>query len=110
MENQGIIDGYEVRLNPERFSKNQVAFINVFVESNFDDNGAIGDKLSDIDEVQEVHFIAGEDSYLVKLRVADSKELNIILRQKIAVIKGILKTHTSTVLATYKDTARISIK
>ena len=33
MENQGIIDGYEVRLNPERFSKNQVAFIIVTVDS-----------------------------------------------------------------------------
>ena len=41
MENQGIIDGYEVRLNPERFSKNQVAFITVSVDGRFDSNGKL---------------------------------------------------------------------
>ena len=29
LENQGIIDGYEVRLNPQRFAKSLVAFVNV---------------------------------------------------------------------------------
>ncbi len=110
MENQGIIDGYEVRLNPERFSKNQVAFVTVGYQSVHDENGAIGHLLAQIDEVQEVHYIAGEDAYLVKLRVEDSRELNTVLRDKITVIEGVTSTRTSTVLATYKETARISIR
>ncbi len=110
MENQGIIDGYEVRLNPERFSKNQVAFVTVGYQSVHDKNGAIGQLLAKIDEIQEVHYIAGEDAYLVKLRVADSLELNTVLRNKITTIEGVTSTRTSTVLATYKETARISIR
>ncbi len=110
MENQGIIDGYEVRLNPERFSKNQVAFVTVGYQSMHDTEGAIGRLLAQIDEIQEVHYIAGEDAYLVKLRVADSQELNTVLRNKIISIKGVTTTRTLTVLATYKETARISIR
>ncbi len=110
MELQGIIDGYEVRLNPERFSRNQVAFINVEYDGGFDGDGAIGQALAAIEEIQEVHYIAGKDSYLVKLRVADTRELGNVLRDKIITIEGVLSTNTSTVLQTYKETARISIR
>ncbi len=110
MELQGIIDGYEVRLNPERFLRNQVAFINVEYDGCFDGEGAIGKALAAIEEIQEVHYIAGKDSYLVKLRVADTRELGNVLRDKIITIEGVLSTNTSTVLQTYKETARISIR
>ena len=109
MESQGIIDGYEVRLNPERFNRNQVAFINVTTRNECDTNGSIGQELTKIEEIQEVHYTAGDDSYLVKVRVADTTELNSVLREKIAVIDGVTTTKTSTVLATYKETARIPI-
>lgn len=109
MENQGYIDGYEVRLNPERFAKHQVAFVIIEHVKNSDSQEEIGRSLTRIDEIQEVHYIAGGDGYLIKLRVENSKELNTILRHKIAAIDGVLATKTLTVLATYKETARISI-
>lgn len=109
MENQGIIDGYEVRLNPERFRRSQVAFIKVTTLINSDSDGAIGKQLSLIEEIQEVHFIAGDDSYMVKVRVADTTELNTVLREKVSKIQGVTNTKTYAVLATYKETARIPI-
>ena len=110
MENQGIIDGYEVRLNPQRFSRNQIAFITVEYQSVEDHNGAIGKKLAQIDEVQEVHYIAGNAAYLVKIRVADIEELNTVLRNKILTIQGVRRTTTTPVMATYKETAKILIR
>ena len=109
MENQGIIDGYEVRLNPERFSRNQIAFIVVDCDSREDHEGAVGDNLAKIDEIQEVHYLAGKDCYLVKMRVADLTELNTVLRQKILNLSGVLSTKTYPVLETYKETAKIRI-
>lgn len=110
LENQGIIDGYEVRLNPERFSRSQIAFITIEYKSENDLDGAIGKSLARIEEVQEVHYISGNDSYLVKIRVADLKELNTVLRSKILSIIGIRSAHTSPVLQTYKETAKIPIR
>lgn len=109
MESQGIIDGYEVRLNPEQFSKNQVAFIHVGYDCSQDKGGAIGQSLSGIAEVQEVHYLAGNDCYIVKVRVADTKELNSVLRHKILAIAGVVSSTTSPVLQTYKETANIPI-
>lgn len=110
MENQGVIDGYEVRLNPQRFSRNQIAFITVEYEISDDQDGAIGKHLAKIDEVQEVHYLAGNAAYLVKMRVADIEELNTVLRNKILNISGVRRTTTLPVMSTYKETAKILIR
>lgn len=109
LERQGYIDGYEVRLNPERFDRRQIAFIEVRTRS-VGDRPQTGEQLAAIPEVQEVHFVAGEDCYLIKLRVADTTELAAIIREKIAVITEVVSTRTTTVLHTYKETARIPIR
>lgn len=109
LEKQGVIDGYEVRLNPERFGRSQISFVHVHACANSADQPLIGDRLAAIDEVQEVHFIAGEDGYLVKIRTADTRELGEILQAKICTIEGVTSTRTTTVLNTYKETSRIHI-
>lgn len=109
MERQGIIDGYEVRLNPERFDRRQIAFVEVRTRA-VGARPQTGRELAAIPEVQEVHYVDGDDGYLVKLRVADTAELATILREKIAVINEVVATRTTTVLQTYKETARIPIR
>ena len=57
LEKQGFIDGYEVRLSPKRFAKSMVAFVNVKLKK-LGDEIRVGQKLSLIPEVQEVHYVA----------------------------------------------------
>ena len=108
LESQGFIDGYEVRLNPERFGKSLVAFVWIKTGRTVEIDG-IGKKLADIQEIQEVHFVAGDDGYLVKMRVSDTRELGRIVRENISAIQGVKETRTSVVLSTIKETARIPI-
>lgn len=109
MERQGFIDGYEVRLNPEQFDRRQIAFVEVRTRS-VGDRPETGKALAAIPEIQEVHYVTGEDCYLVKLRVADTAELGVVIRERIAVIDEVVATRTTTVLQTYKETARIPIR
>lgn len=108
LEKQGFIDGYEVRLNPKRFAKSLVAFVRVKIQK-LSDEKIIGEKLTGIAEVQEVHYVAGEDAFLVKVRAADTEDLGRITRDKIAAIASVRSTQTAIVLSTYKETARIPI-
>jgi Lrp/AsnC family leucine-responsive transcriptional regulator len=108
LEKQGIIDGYEVRLNPKYFTKSLVAFVTVQAEAG-DTGDRVGQALADIESVQEVHLVAGDDAYLVKLRAADPSELGRIVRQRIAGIDGVQSTRTVIALDTVKETARIPI-
>jgi len=108
LEKKGIIDGYEVRLNPKRFKKSLVAFI--FVHTTVSTGkGQTGQALSDIPEVQEVHFVAGEDCYLVKVRIADTSELENLLQEKILAMETIHSAKTHIVLSTQKETSRIPL-
>lgn len=108
MEKQGIIDGYEVRLNPKRFGRSQVSFMHIQVLPKGDYH-QIAQELSEYPEIQEVHYIAGEDSFLIKIRTADTDELNTLLHNSIKSIDGVGTTRTLPVLATHKETAQIPI-
>ncbi len=109
LEKQGFIDGYEVRLNPKRFAKSLVAFVRVKIKK-LGDEKKIGEKLTRIAAVQEVHYVAGEDAFLVKVRAADTEDLGGLIRDKIAAIASVRSTQTAIVLSTYKETARIPIE
>ena len=108
LEKQGIINGYEVRLNPERFDRGLVAFILVVPEAGVDE-AELGRSLAAISDVQEVHYLAGEDSFLVKLRARDSQALERIRAAKIAGLAGVGRTRTLIALSTFKESARIPL-
>ena len=108
LEKQGIIEGYEVRLNPEFFGRGLVAFITVKTNESADD-AEIGKKLARRPKVQEVHFVAGDDAFLVKVRGTDPEELDRLIREKIKSIDGVRSINTAIVFSTYKETSQIPI-
>ena len=108
LERTGLIDGYEVRLNPERFGKSQVAFIQVQTDGRNDEKKLV-EALSGLDQVQEIHYVAGTDGYLLKVRETDTKVLGELVRTKIVTIKGVISTKSIIVMNTFKETARIPI-
>ena len=98
-----------MRLNPAQFDRRQIAFIEIRTRT-VGDSPETGRELAAIPEVQEVHYVDGDDCYLVKVRVADTAELAAVIREKIAPIGEVVSTRTTTVLLTYKETARIPIR
>ncbi len=109
LEKQGFIDGYEVRLNPERFKRSLVAFILVET-SGPGGHHALGEQLADIEEVQEVHYIAGKDGFLVKIRVSETAGLGRLLENVIGKLPRVTGTRTMIVMETFKETARIPLE
>lgn len=77
-----------------------VAFVFVQTEFREDKTAAL---LARIPEVEELHRIAGEDCYVVRVRVSSTDELGRLVRQKIERIKSVLSTRTTLVLKTLKD-------
>ncbi|MBE0582380.1 MAG: Lrp/AsnC family transcriptional regulator, partial [Desulfofustis sp.] len=80
MESQGVIDGYEVRLNPEQFNCTLISFVQIFPAAQAD-LPTIEAALGRLEPVQEVHRIAGDDCYLIKVRCADITTLDRLLRE-----------------------------
>ena len=107
LEERGIIEGYEVRLNPAPFGQGLTAFVTV--AAGRAGNGRLAGELAAVTGAQEVHQIAGEDGYLVKLRVAGTAVLGRILRDELTAIDGVRATRTWIVLDTVKETRRIDL-
>ena len=79
LEERGLIRGYQARLDSKKLGSGLVAF--AFVKSDERVGGIeSAESLAAIPEVQEVHHIAGEDCYLIKIRVADVEALGRLLR------------------------------
>jgi len=105
---KGIIAGYDGRLNPQALGYDLVAFVYVRTDEPVDTRHT-GEALAAIPEVQEVHNVAGEDCYLVKVRVKDTEMLGRFLREKIGAIKAVRNTRTTIALETFKETLSVPV-
>ena len=105
LEQQGIIQGYEVRLNPAHFGQGLVAFIQLQVTGAVD----VGPQLSNIPGAQEVFQISGNCNYLVKLRVTSLQELGRCLREEFATLESVSHVSAQIVLDILKETRKINL-
>jgi Lrp/AsnC family transcriptional regulator, leucine-responsive regulatory protein len=108
LEQKGVLTGYEARIAPRAVGLSLTAFVFVRAEEK-PVTGKTGVALAKIPEVQEVHHVAGEDCYLVKVRVRDTEDLSRVLQHQISTIKSVKSTRTTIVLSTVKETARLSL-
>jgi Lrp/AsnC family leucine-responsive transcriptional regulator len=108
LEERQVIRGYEARLNPRALELGLLAFVYVRTDERIGSPEAEG-LLAQLPEVQEVHHIAGEDCFLVKVRIADTDALQTLLRERIGTIPTVRSTRTTIVLATAKETATMPV-
>ena len=108
LEAEGVIQRYETRVDPKALELNLLAFIFIKTAGGVGNWGS-GQALTRIPEVQEVHCIAGEDCYLVKVRVASPEALQVLLREKFGAIESITHTNSCIVLSTLKETTQLPL-
>lgn len=108
LESKGVICGYTALLNPRALDQGLLAFVSVrSEEAPGDDSVARG--LSECPEVLEVHHVAGDDCYLIKVRARDAEHLGQLLRNRFGRIPGVRSTRTTIVLETVKESSRLRI-
>lgn len=109
LEERGVLLGYEAKVNPAALGLNLVAFISVRTADRTHDFEA-AEKLKKFPEVLEVHNIAGEDCYLVKVRVSDVTALRDFLHDKVGQIGSVIGTRSTIVLGVEKETGKLPIE
>jgi Lrp/AsnC family transcriptional regulator, leucine-responsive regulatory protein len=108
LEERGLIQGYEARLNAKTLGLGLVAFVFVRTDERAGSD-ATSKALAAIPEIQEIHDVAGEDCFLVKVRALDTEALGRVLRDRIGAIPTIRSTRTTIVLQTLKETVTIPL-
>lgn len=108
LEAKGIIRDYVALIDPHVIDRGLLAFVAVRSSEHGPDMPSAYD-LGRIPEVMEVHHVAGDDCYLLKVRARDTEHLGQILRQQIAPTPSVISTRTTIVLETVKEDPRIAI-
>ena len=108
LESRGVIRGYTAQLDPRALDQGMLAFVSVRSgDAPGDDN--VARSLAAFPEVLEVHHVAGEDCYLIKVRARDAEQLGALLRTRLGRVPGVRSTCTTIVLETVKETSRLPI-
>ncbi|MGB7068164.1 MAG: Lrp/AsnC family transcriptional regulator, partial [Pyrinomonadaceae bacterium] len=97
LEDHRVIRGFNTILDPKQVGFGLIAFVSVRTNECGDGTDSL---LAKIPEVLEVHDVAGEDSYLLKVRAKDPEDLAVLLREKLKSIPSVITTRTTVVLQT----------
>jgi Lrp/AsnC family leucine-responsive transcriptional regulator len=108
LEARGTVRGYTAQIDPRALGLGLLAFVAVRSEESGAEN-RIAQALSEHPEVLEVHHVAGDDCYLIKVRARDAEHLGQLLRTRFARIPGVRSTRTTIVLETVKETSQLAL-
>lgn len=108
LEARGVILGYTAQINPKAVGLGMLAFVAVRTTEVAGED-KVGQDLASVPEVLEVHHVAGDDCFLVKVRARDAEHLGELLKTSIGRISGVRSTRTTIVLGSLKESLELSI-
>lgn len=108
LERKGVITGYEARLDPAAVGMELLAFVQVRKECTTECPHP-EEEIAELPGVQEVHVVAGDYCYLIKVRAGSMAELHEIIDEQIPSIEGVSSTNTIVALKTIKESALLPV-
>jgi Lrp/AsnC family leucine-responsive transcriptional regulator len=106
----GVIEGYEARLNPVLLGAGLMVFIEVLLDRTVPDvMDTFRAAVQARPEILECHLVAGGFDYLLKTRVADMAAYRALLGSSIWSLPGVRETRTYAVMEEVKATQRLVV-
>ena len=103
----GHVKAWQAVLSPEKVGMGLCVFL--LIDMDFDGEAQACAALQALDEVQELHHISGAHSYMIKVRVKDTKALQRLISENIKPLPAIVRTQSMLVLSTEKETPKIKV-
>ena len=104
LEERGVLRGFRAVVDPEALGLGLTAFISVKpIDPAAPDD--VPDRLKDLEEVEDCYSVAGDENYILKVRVGTPGELESLLGKLRTVVE--VSTRTTVVLSTpFEDRLR----
>lgn len=104
MEDAGVIEGYTVRVNPDKVGLSETVILHVTLDSHSDEAlFEFGKMLEDIPEVLEAFLVSGDYDYYIRVAVEGTRGYERFLRERLYKIPGIRHSKSSFVLRRLKQ-------
>jgi len=93
-----VITGYHAAVEPSAIGLPVAALVGVHL-TDTSDQDAVAVALGTLEEVEDCWFVAGDEAFMLKVRVADVTSLERTL-SRLRKIPGVARTRTTVVLST----------
>ena len=107
LEASGVIKGYQALIDGKKVGKDITAFIGVSIGNQRDIDQFANQMLSCAD-VMECHHVTGDESFILKVKAANTAALEKLLAQ-IRSVDGVTRTVTKIVLSTAKESQLLDL-
>lgn len=108
LEADGVIRGYAALVDPEAVGAGLTAFVSVTLERP-GNRAAFLRRVARLTAIQECHHVAGDYDYLLKVRCAGTGDLDRILTDELKGVPGVVRTRTTVVLRTLKESVIVPL-
>lgn len=98
LEAAGVIQGYHAEVAPEAVGLGVTALIGIVQQAETEADDLVA-ALRDQPEIESCYFLAGEESFLLKVRVGTMAELEQLI-VTLSRIRGVARTRTTVALST----------
>ena len=98
LEQTGVISGYHARVDPAALGYGVTALVGVLL-SDAADHDDVARRLRDVQEIEDCWFIAGDETFVAKVRTMDVAGLEQLIGRLMR-IRGVARTRTTVVLST----------
>jgi Lrp/AsnC family leucine-responsive transcriptional regulator len=98
LESTGVIRGYRVEVAPEAVGLAVTALIGIVQQTETGIEEVVA-ALRELPEIESCYFLAGEESFLLKVRVGTMAELEQLI-VRLSRIPGVARTRTTVALST----------
>ena len=111
LEGAGLIRGYRADLAAGLIGFRLLVFVQVTLATHSGDSAEKFRKLvARLDEVQEAYATTGDTDYLLKVVVADLKDLSVLVNEVLLPHESVARVRSSIVLDRIKETASLPLR
>jgi Lrp/AsnC family leucine-responsive transcriptional regulator len=110
LESMGVIRGYAALLDPVPLNQSILAIVHVSIREHSAAALEVAKRrLAEFSEIEACWYCAGEEDFVLKVRVEDMKHYEQFISKKLASVDGIARLRTGFVLSSIKDSPIISL-
>ncbi len=109
LEERAILRGYSAQVSAEHVGLHLMAFITLTLDHPRY-RAEFLDCVQQHEAIQECHHIAGAGDYLLKVRCRHTRDLEHLVSEVLKSLPGVLRTQTTIVLSTAKETAALPLE
>ncbi|HEY8297589.1 MAG TPA: Lrp/AsnC family transcriptional regulator [Candidatus Baltobacteraceae bacterium] len=108
LEGRGFVRGYAAQLDNKLLGLELTALVSCYTSPDCAYDAFVA-ALGGLPEVCEVHSVAGEESFVLKVATRDTAHLDLLL-SKLKLVPGMARTKTTIVLSTPFERGGVSVK